>query len=191
VPCVILIAPITLTMVVLTYMSIQVLIASLEAAGKLTRYEPRSRHPPKRRLYLTDAALKDLNDPSSAVNALVGRGHIEAALTRWTLGDRVYGDAKKCRFLCRLKPPPPEVWDIRVTEPIVQGRLFGRFAEPDTLILTKFHTRSMLGKMGSPNWISAMNSCQATWAGLFGNLPPYSGTTIHDYVTENCDDFPI
>jgi hypothetical protein len=170
----------------------QTMIAVLEATGELTRYVPRSRHPPKRRLYLTKAALADLTDPQSAVNVLVGRGYIDAALTRWTLGDRVYADEKgKCRFLCRLAPLPPEIWDIRVTEPIVQARLFGRFAEPDTLILTKFHTRQMLGKNGSPGWKNAMNACAATWDALFGSQSPFMGATIHDYVTGNCDDFRI
>ena len=176
----------------MTYISIQATIASLEAAGKLTRFVPTGRHPPRRRLYLTNQALKDLNDPSSAVNALVGRGYIVAALTKWTLGERVYADTRqKCRFLCRLCPPPPEIWDIRVTEPVVQARLFGRFAGPDTLILTKFHTRGMLGDKGSPNWKSAMVACETLWTELFQTVPPFVGGSIHDYVTEKCDDFRI
>jgi hypothetical protein len=151
-----------------------------------------SRHAPRRRLYLTNEALKDFNDRSSAVNVLVGRGYVTAALTRWTLGDRVYADDRrnKYRFLCRLEPPPPEIWDIRVTEPLVQARLFGRFAEPDTLILTKFHTRQMLGDKDSPVWMAAMKACEATWYSL-APLPLFSANTIHQYVTENCDDFPI
>lgn len=173
-------------------MSIEAIIANLEASHGLTRYVPRSRRPPKRRMYLTQPALKDLNDPQSATNILVGQGHIEAALTRWTLGDRVYADANnRCRFLCRLEPPPPEIWDIRVTEPIVQARLFGRFAEPDTLILTKFHTRQMLGKKNSPVWKNALVVCETEWIKLFGTSLPFVGSNIHDYVTENCDDFPI
>jgi hypothetical protein len=173
-------------------MSIQANIVSLEAAGKLTRYVPRSGQPPKRRLYLSEAALKDLNNPGSAVNTLVGAGFIEAALARWTLGGLVYADEKKKgRFLCRLDAPPPEIWDIRVTEPVVHARLFGRFAEPDTLILTKFHTRGMLGNKGSPGWKGAMAACEATWVGLFGGLLPFVGSSIHDYVTENCDDYSI
>jgi hypothetical protein len=142
---------------------------------------------------LSNQALADLNDPLSAVNVLCGgRGFIDAALTRWTTGDLVYADdRKKCRFLCRLHPPPPEIWDIRVTAPTVQARLFGRFAEPDTLILTKFHTRPMLGDKGSPGWNMAMAACVSAWANLFGATAPFSGTAIHDYVTENCDDYPI
>ena len=172
-------------------MSTSTTIVSLEGAGKLTRYTPRTRHPPKRRLYLAQPALKDLTDSQSAVNILVGRGFLEASLTRWVSGGLVYGDEKRGRFLFRLEAPPPEVWEVRVTEPTIQARLLGRFAEPDTLILTKFYTRQLLGDKGSAAWAGAMGECVSTWTGLFGSIAPFSGTTIHEYVTENCDDFPI
>jgi len=61
-------------------MSIHAKIVALDAAGKLKRYVPHTRHPPKRRLYLADAAWKDLTDSQSAVNILVGAGYVEAAL---------------------------------------------------------------------------------------------------------------
>ena len=172
-------------------MSTSATIVALEAAGKLTRYTPRSRHQPQRRLYLAEGALKDLNDPHSAVNILVGRGYIEASLTRWVSGGLIYGDEKRGRFLFKLEPPPPEIWEVRVTEPSIQARLIGRIAEPDTLILTKFYTRQLLGDKGSAAWAGAMSDCVSTWTALFGAIPPFSGASIHDYVTKNCDDFPI
>lgn len=76
----------------LTYMSMKAHIAALEAAGKLRRFVPRSRQKPKRRLYLADLATRDFDDPSSATNLLVGKGFIESSMTRWVLGERVYGD---------------------------------------------------------------------------------------------------
>jgi len=172
-------------------MSISVIITALEMAGRLTRFTPRIRQPPRWRLYLAAQAVTDFNNSQSAVNLLVGRGYIVGALTRWTAGDRVYGDEKRSRFLYRLDPPPPEVWEVRVTEPVVQARLLGRFAEPDTLILTKFYTRQLLGRYGSFDWNRAMKECEAVWQDLFGSQPAFSGTSIHDYVSENCDDFPI
>jgi hypothetical protein len=152
---------------------------------------PKTRHPPKRRLYLAGEAMKDFDDPSSAVNLLVGKGYIEAALTRWTSGGLVYGDRRRGRFLDRLRPPPAEVWEIRVTEPVTQARLFGRFAEPDTIILTKFHTRRHLGNEGSQAWKDAMRKCVATWDDLFPGHAPFNSLNIHAYVTENCDAFPL
>lgn len=175
----------------LTYMSIGVQIAALEQMGSLRRYVHRSRHPPRRRLYLGASALRDFDDLSSAVNMLAGKGYIEAALTRWVSGGLIYGDVKKARFLARLSSPPSEIWEIRVTEPVTQARLFGRFAEPDTLILTNFHTRSYLGARGSSGWRTAMTTCIQSWNELFPNHGPFIGLDIHSYVTENCDDFPL
>ena len=172
-------------------MSIPEIISALEKDGRLTKFVPESRKRPKRRLYFTRPALRDYVDDHSAVNTLVGRGFIHAALTRWTLGDRIYGNRKRGTFLDRLYAPPPEIWEIRVTEPVVQARLFGRFAEPNTLILTKFHTRRLLGDKESPQWNEAMTHCARNWESIFGDQPPFSAETIHEYVTENCDDFPL
>jgi len=173
-------------------MSIITHIAELEADGKLRRFTPRSRRPCRRRLYLSPVASALLDNPSSPINLLVGRGYVEASFTRWVLGDRVYGDQRKARFLARLCPPPPEVWEIRVTEPVIQGRIFARFAEADTLVITGAHTRSYLGAKGSREWKRAMDDSVATWQQLFPeHLPFECGDDIHCYVTENCDDFPI
>jgi hypothetical protein len=174
----------------LTYMSIQAQIIKLEGSGTLVRYMPRFSRPPKRRLFLGPTAQKNLMDPSSATNALVGKGHILAALDRWVLGEKVHGK-KRGEFLDRLKPPPPDVWEIRVTAPTPQARLFGRFAEPDTLILTKFHTRSMLGKRGSEGWNHAMAHCKLCWEEMFPNMTCFTHYDVSGYVTENCDAFPI
>ena len=138
-------------------MSIKQRLAQLEALGELTRFAPNLRKPLKRRLFLTKEALHDFESASSATNLLCGRGYIASAMTRWVSGERVFGDKRRGLFLDRLDPPPPEVWEIRVTAPRPQARLFGRFAEPDTLILKKFHTRPFLGDKGSTNGNRAMN----------------------------------
>jgi hypothetical protein len=166
-------------------------IAKLDGSGKLRRYEPKIRHPLRRRLYMTSSAMKDFDAASSAVNMLVGKGYVEAALTRWVAGNRVYGDHKRGRFLDKLKPPPPDVWEIRVTEPTVQARLFCRFAEPDTLILTNFHTRAHLGNAGSQTWKAAMAACVQSWDDIFAGASPFNAPNIQAHVTENCDAFPI
>jgi len=178
-------------------MSITPSIVALEAAGKLRRYPLRSRLPAKRRLFLTQSAVKELEDPNSATNLLGVRGFIESAMSRWVLGQTVYADERgKARFLKRLQPPPPEIWEIRVTEPRINARLLGRFAEPDTLILSRFYSRGVLrDKKRSPaqdsEWQTAMLGCASTWDKLFPGIAPFVGPDIHAYVTENCDDFPI
>jgi hypothetical protein len=166
-------------------------LAMLALEGMAVPYRPRSRHPARRRLYLAGQAIRDLNDRGSAVNMLVGADAIEAAMTRWVLGGLVYGNHKRGLFLDRLRPPPPEVWEMRVIEHTPQARLFGRFAEQDTLILTAFHTRGYLGRKGSRAWHEAMTGCVATWERLFPHVPPFVGDSVRDYVSENCHDYPI
>jgi hypothetical protein len=171
-------------------MSTQQKIITLLSDGTLVKYMPRINLPPKRRLFLAPDAQKDLVDPQSATNLLVGKAHILRALDRWVLGERIYG-SKRGEFLDRLDPPPPDIWEIRVTVPLVQARLFGRFAEPDTLILTKFHTRSILGNRGSQGWKVAMANCRQCWDAIFPNHACFTHSDIRSYVTENCDAFPI
>jgi hypothetical protein len=175
-------------------MSIRAHIFSLEAAGKLVRYMPRTRHPPKRRLFLTESAVKDLTDRNSATNILGLRGLIEADLATWTMGGLVHVDVngRPC-FLKPLCPPPPpcEIWELRVTEPRVHVRLFCRFAEPDTLIMNKFYTRGLLGARGSKEWKDARELCATTWDKHFPNLLPHKGKWMRHYVTEKFDDFEV
>ena len=112
-------------------------------------------------------------------------------MTRWVLGGRVFGNGLRGLLLDRLEPPPPEIWEIGVTEHTPQARLFGRFVEPDTSILTGFHTRGHLGKKTSQAWAFAMADCAKCWERLFPDRPAFAGSSIHDYTSENCDDFPI
>jgi hypothetical protein len=176
-------------------MSSHTRIVALVNVKELAPYRPREQRPARRRLFLTREPTRRLNDPNSAVCLLVGRGFIEAALARWVLGGLVWRRRSRDKwvggFLCRLTQPPPEIWEIRVTEPSVQARLIGRFAAPDTLVITGMYTRGMLGKKGSLGWRNAMAECETVWTRLFPSQQPFVGSTIHDYVTENCDDFEL
>jgi len=119
---------------------------------------------------------------------------MEAQMTLWTAGERVYDNGKAKPgpgFLKRLKAPPPEIWEIRVTAPVSQARIFGRFAEPDTFIATDMWTRQALGKAKSSTWSKAMKQCETDWNKLFPGSLPFSGAKMSDYVTENCDDFTL
>jgi hypothetical protein len=148
----------------------------------------------KRRLYLTATARGHLLNPNSATNVLGLRGHIQAAMTHWVTGGLIRSDEKgRPRFLKRLDPPPPEIWEIRVTDPIPQARLLGRVVEQDTLILDRFHTRQFLGERENPNsgWNEAMIAVEAALSALFPDEPLLQGKAIGEYVKENCHDFPI
>jgi hypothetical protein len=132
--------------------------------------------------------------PGSAIDRLVGVGHIEAALNVWTLGEHIFDNGHGAPgFLKPLEPPPPDIWEFRITHPEPQVRIFGRFAEPDTFVATDIQTRGSLGRKGSPAWQRACAQCAKDWQGHFPNQSPYVGPNrrISDYVTENCDDFSI
>lgn len=176
-------------------MSIHDQIRVLVAKGELHPYRPRGRKLARRCLFLTAETWKDINNPNSAMALLGGRGPVEAAMTKWVNGEYIYGrrigGVLKCGFLCRLDPPPPEIWEIRVTEPLVRWRIFARFASPDTLVATSVRTRTLLGKKGSSNWVAAMNDSVAAWNALFPNHAPFTANQVRDYVTENCDEFEL
>ena len=172
-------------------MSIRPHVVALEKSVKLKRREPPGL-PARRRLYLTEEAVRDLESADGIVNLMSLRGEVEGGLKRWVHCGRVYVDPNgNPRFLKPLCPPPPEIWEVRFTDPRVQLRLFCRFAEPNTIIGTKFHTRKMLGSKGSRNWQEAMAACEIKWKQLFPAFDPFSAKTIREYVTENCDDFPL
>lgn len=168
-------------------------LAKLETDGKLFRFAPKLRHGLKRRLYLTSEANRNFNDPNSATNFLPRpRGMIEAAMVRWVAGDRVFTDDRwKPRFLKELDPPPcSDIWEIRVTEPTPNVRLIGAFLERDTLILSRFRTRTLLGKRGSQAWQDAMNGCTTDFTNLF-QRPPMHGQVLGEYISENYDEFTL
>lgn len=173
-------------------MSIKERLQDLEQATPpaVTRFLPPGQ-PAKRRVFLTAQARKEFEDLNSAVNLLGCRGRNYAALTKWAAGGRVHGNTKRGLFVDSLDPPPPDIWEVRVTEPLVQTRFIGCFAEPNTLVLMRLHTRRYLGDKGSQAWIEAMNGCAADWSKLFPTHTPFSASTIDQYVTENCDDFPV
>lgn len=172
-------------------MSIAERIRALEETGELRRYSPRSRHPPRRRMYLTKRAIGCIEKPNSYVNAMSLQGHVVAAMDRWTTGGRIHAHRRRPIFLKRLDPPPPDVWEIRVTDPTPQIRILGRFADLDTLIVSNMHSRGHLGERGSKAWTEALKLVVEDWETLFPDHGPLGGEKISDFVSENCDDFAI
>lgn len=175
-------------------MSISDQLRRLEEQGAVAPYVPMSRQPAKRRLYLADQAKTEFDSPNSAVNSLVGKGFVEASMARWVLGGRVIGNKRRGLFVDRLDPPPPDIWEIRVTEPIVQARGLGCFAEPDTLVLLRLHTRGFMGNRTPgrvDQWDRTMGECSRVWTQLFPASAPLTGLSIKEFVSENFDEFPI
>jgi len=173
-------------------MSIEADIASLEGSGKLIKVEPfRSTKPAQRRLYLSEPGSRDLDGSQSAISALGLRADVAAAMTRWIVGEWIYGSPRARRFLHRLDPSPPEVWEFRVTEPFVQVRIVGRFAEMDTFIVSRIHTRDHLGDYGSQAWQDVKDETQEMWDDLFPGRRLHIGTWMHHYIGKDFDDYEI
>jgi hypothetical protein len=176
----------------LTYKSTPDYLQQLETERKIVRFIPKTRGPSERRLYLTALAEAQRTNPNSATNLLAGRGFIDSSITRWASGGRIFADDRgKPRFLKELDPPPPDMWEIRVTEPVVQARLIGAFAEPDTLILLKFSTRGLLRDKDSQEWKNALSEAESGWTGCFGTRTRLHANTIGEYVRENYDSFQL
>ena len=178
-------------------MSIRTRLRELESEKppKLKRFKPTlTARAAQRLIFFAGQAMVDLEKSDSAVNLLSSPGDIVAALNRWTTGGLVHGNKRRGKFLDDLCPPPPEIWEIRITEPapaLQQVRLLGRFACPDALVIFRAHTRGFLGDKGSQNWKDATSACETGWNALFPGFAPFSAKTIHEYVTENCHAFPI
>lgn len=170
------------------------LIVSLESSNKIVRHRPDGNRKAKRCLFLSEAAAREYNNDQCAAILLAKRGPLKNALDHWVLGRCVWGRESRRiftegRFLKPLRPPPDHIWEIKITEPVVQVRLFGLFIERDMFLVTNFHTRGFLDQ--DDNWTKAMTESADQWSALFGNQKPHVGTTIGDYVSENYDDFPI
>jgi hypothetical protein len=90
----------------------------------------------------------------------------------------------KSTYLARLDPGRDEVWEIRSRFPKRGIRVFGRFAERNTLILLNWEYRERLGGPGSPEFIIEMRKCKAEWRKLFPTYGAHTGDTVNEYVSE-------
>jgi len=168
-------------------MSISDLIIKAEQNGQLLRYIPRALRGCKRAAFLSKEAYNDINKELSAASLLGGTGYIHAALTKWVNGEYIYKG-----FIKRLAKPPPDIWEIKVTEPNPQWRIFFRFADKDTIIISKCYSRNTLKDKNSQAWKEAMNGCETFWNNIFGNISPFVNEDRSiNYVSDKCDDFKV
>ena len=177
----------------MTYISIAMRIDELVQSGELVAYRPRlTTAELRRKMFISKELRATLDNPNQAVKFFRVDAEIEAALTLWALGEHIFANEDGGPdFLKRLAKPPPEIWEIRVTAPRPQVRIFGRFAEPDTFVALGIHFRPSLGDKSSRAWRAASNECKLIWEAMFPHHSPFSGSTSTDYVTENCDEFTI
>lgn len=90
----------------------------------------------------------------------------------------------KSTYLARLDPGRDEVWEIRSRFPKRGIRVFGRFADTDTLVLLNWEYRDKLEGPGSEEFKVEARKAKAEWRRLFSTYPAHTGTTVHEYVSQ-------
>jgi hypothetical protein len=91
----------------------------------------------------------------------------------------------KSTYLARLDPGRDEVWEIRSRFPKRGIRVFGRFADIDTLILLNWEYRDNLGGPGSDEFKVEARKAKAEWRRLFSTYPAHTGSSVHEYASKN------
>ena len=144
------------------YDDISAKIASLEAARKLVRYEPR-RVKAVRRLYLCEQAVKDVTEASSALAVMRLQGSVLAVFDHWTAGRRVWSmQVESLAYLNLSTRPIQKCGKCSFFEPGAQVRVFFVFAEPNTIVATHARTRNFrLGKKTLQiGWMPKLSACE-------------------------------
>lgn len=81
--------------------------------------------------------------------------------------------------MARVHPVSEEVWDFRCFDPKPGIRAFGHFAEKDTFVALTWDFRENV------DWAGEVSGCIEAWRALFGDLPPFKGTNLNDYLSHN------
>lgn len=161
--------------------------------GHLVRYQ-RASVEGFRQLYLTAALYDELQNEQSAIAFFGQRSAVSAFFTRWLNGSRLslrIEERTGRNEMARLEPPPEEIWEMRITEPRPQLRIFGRFVDRNVFVAMFAVNRDRLGNAfstpgrKSQSWLGAMYDCETLWNGIFGGAEPFRGATHGDYVSEN------
>lgn len=174
-------------------MSIEATLSELEIAGDLVRFTPRKGLASKRGLFMTVPLDTALSHPNSTVAHYKARKHILRLFERWVTGELMtisMNGGGTGAFIAQLDPPPPDIWELRVTEPRPQFRVFCRFIAKDLIVATCVRTRDELGprsvrsKKRSKAWTDAMYDCKTQWDKILPGTTPIAGHLSTDFVTE-------
>ncbi|RWC61515.1 hypothetical protein [Mesorhizobium sp.] len=176
-------------------MSIRIHLNGLVSKGSLHSFMVHHPLRPMRALYFTPAVFKELNDPASTVNYHGVRADCLRVMERWVSGGSIamsMSGSGKGAVLARLDPPPPDAWELRITEPNVQFRLFCQFVEKDVLVATHMRPRGTLlgkkmrsGKTRSSAWTGAMWDCKKACQSLITPHVAIGGDDPASFISES------
>lgn len=176
----------------LIYMSIENRLIELKNEEELVAFKAPKGFKSKRALFISKSVMNEILKANSNVGFHNCRPHIEAVFDNWVKGVEVavsLGGSGKGALLARLDPPPPNIWELRVTDPSPQFRVFCMFAAKDILVATQIENRNVLGskqtKTGkkSAAWTKIMQDCNNEWVRLFPNNIPFDSANLDEMMT--------
>lgn len=162
-------------------MSIEDQLVAREEDGKIHAFKPPKGFKAKRALYISSSVLKEITGANTNVAFHKCKMDIERVFDSWVKGDefRVSETGSgKGATLAKLDPPPEGVWELRITEPKTQFRVFCQFAKKDVLVATAIENRNILGDKYTANgkfakeWQRVMHGSKNAWDGLFPGCAP-------------------
>jgi hypothetical protein len=170
----------------LTYMSTQLQqqISTLIARKKLFCLESEMLgDETARTLFLTEEVRSAVYRPfpnNKGVLHAEFRQHLDAFLEGGCVS---IGDDPKTKaahaLMARVAPVEDEFFDFRVTAPHPQIRAFGGFAARDTFVLVTWNYRAEIAEKFNEEVLR----CKHEWQSLFGNITPFKGKSLNDYLT--------
>lgn len=83
-------------------------------------------------------------------------------------------------MLARVGPVNLEFWAMRIIEPDETAgvRVFGGFCAKDQFVALKYELREDISDFGAE-----VDDAKQLWRDYFGDIPPHSGSTLDDYLT--------
>lgn len=141
---------------------------------------------------MVPSVVDELDGPWASSHQGRRAGAARALLESFLRGDQMVGrmpPSKDVHTLIALLDPPGEnVWECRVGNPRPGVRILGRFAEKDVLIATNWVNREdfrdpVTGRDDSRKWRDEIVRCKAIWNQLFPTYQPFTGNTLHDFIS--------
>lgn len=169
-------------------MSIEDQLVAREKDGSIHAFKPPKGFKAKRALYISTPVLREITGPNTNVAFHKCKMDIERVFDSWVKGDEFRVSATgagKGATLAKLDPPPEGVWELRITEPKTQFRVFCQFAKKDVLVATGIENRGILGNKYTANgkfavqWQRVMHGSNNAWNGLFSSCAPAVTTDLN------------
>ncbi len=173
-------------------MSIEDQLVARESDGSIHAFKPPKGFNAKRALYITAPVLREITGKNTNVDFHKCKMDIERVFDSWVKGDEFRvsaGGPGKGAVLAKLDPPPDGVWELRITEPKTQFRVFCQFAKKDVLVATAIENRNVLGNKYTASgkfaaeWQRVMHSSINTWNRLFPGLAPAGGLDLNSIIS--------